>query len=201
MQRLIFSGIIWVCVLLLISGVYGEEKKDIAADKKANDSAVVEDEAATVRIEIPGTGVYGKMETIIFPNVEFEDADIFSVIRYLNRGSKRYDPAKEGVSVVAAITKDAAEKLPKITMHLSKIPMSEVVRYVCQCSGLKFKVDEGVVIIGTEVDEMMTGYFNVRGDLASDVTGVKNEAGKEKKKDPRITGSGTKTDFTNTFKN
>jgi len=188
-------------ILLLLSGVYGEEKKDAAAGKKANDSAVVEDEAAIVRIEIPGTGVYGKMETIIFPNVEFEDADIFSVIRYLNRSSKRYDPAKEGVSVVAAITKDAAEKLPKITMHLSKIPMSEVVRYVCQCSGLKFKVDEGVVIIGTDVDEMMTGYFNVRGDLASDITGVKSEAGKETKKDPRITGSGAKTDFTNTFKN
>ena len=191
------SGII---LILLLSGVYGGEKKDAAADKKANDSAVVEDEAATVRIEIPGTGVYGKMETIIFPNVEFEDADIFSVIRYLNRSSKRYDPAKEGVSVVAAITKDAAEKLPKITMHLSKIPMSEVVRYVCQCAGLKFKVDEGVVIIGTEVDEMMTGYFNVRGDIASDITGVKSE-NKEKKKDPRITGAGAKTDFTNTFKN
>jgi hypothetical protein len=202
MQRLNFSGIIWVCVLLLMSGVYAEEKKDAAADKKTDAAAAVEDEAAVVRIEIPGTGVFGKMETIIFPNIEFEDADIFSVVRYLNRSSKRYDPAKAGVSiVVAGITKEAAGKLPKITMHLSKIPMSEVVRYVCQCTGMKFKIDEGVVIIGTDIDEMQTGYFNVRGDLISDVTGIKSESGKEKKKEQSITVPGAKTDFTSTLKN
>ena len=123
----------WVCALFLTAGVCGVEKAESAAGessktaaaKKADDSTtVIEDKPTgkTVSENISGTGVYGKMETIIFPNIEFEDADIFSVIRYLNRGSKRYDPAKEGISIVAGFTKETASKLPKITMHFSKIP-------------------------------------------------------------------------------
>ena len=180
-------------MLPLFTDVCGAEKSNAAADK------TVEDEPAAVRINIPATGVYAKMEAIIFPSVEFEDADLFSVVRYLNRGSKRYDPSKAGVGIViAGITKEDAGRLPKITMHLSKIPMSEVLRYVCQSTGLKFKIDEGVIVIGTDVDEMATGYFNVRGDLVSDVTGIKEPA-KEKKKEQPVTG--TKTDFANPFKN
>jgi len=203
----------WICALFLAPGVYGVEKvepaagesaKAAAAVKKADDSAtVIEDKPTgkTVSDNISGAGVYGKMETIIFPNIEFEDADIFSVIRYLNRSSKRYDPAKEGVSIVAGFTKETASKLPKITMHLSKIPMSEVLRYVCQITELKFKIDEGVVIIGTDLDEMQTGSFNVRGDLISDIIGIKNEPGKEKKEVKSITAPGAKTDYSNPFKN
>ena len=193
-DRILYKTFIYFAMLPLFAGVCGAEKSNADADK------TVEDEPAAVRINIPATGVYAKMEAIIFPSVEFDDADLFSVVRYLNRSSKRYDPSKAGVGIViAGITKEEAGRLPKITMHLSKIPMSEILRYVCQSTGLKFKIDEGVVVIGVDVDEMVTGYFNVRGDLASDITGVKSED-KEKKNDPRITGSGAKADFTNTFK-
>jgi|GEM_PF-4117202 hypothetical protein len=199
-SRNFLSRIIWFCVLLLVPAVYGMEK-ETATDKKTDSPAVVEDDPAAVRINTPGADVYGRMESIIFPNVEFEDADLFSVVRYLNRAGKRYDPAKTGVGiVVAGLTKETAGKLPKITMHLSKIPMSEVMRYVCQCTGLKFKVDDGVVIIGTDIDEIQTGSFNIRGDLISDITGIKSDAG-AKKKEQSITAQGAKTDFNSTFKN
>ena len=120
-------------------------------------------------------GIYEKMENIIFPSVEFDDADIFSVIRYLNRSSKRYDPDKEGISIVSGFTKDTAAALPKITMSFAKIPMSEVLRYLTQGVGLKYKIDEGAIIIGSNVDEMQTEYFPIRGDLISDITGIKED--------------------------
>jgi len=146
---------------------------------------------------IPGAALHGKMENIIFPVIEFDDADIYSVIRYLSRNSKRYDPAGEGIGIVEGFSKETAAKLPKITMSLSKIPMSEVVRYICQATGLKFKFDAGVVIIGTDIDDMQTGYFNIRGDAVSDVIEIKSEAGMEKSKN--IAGKDAKTDFTGTF--
>ncbi|MFA6101193.1 MAG: hypothetical protein WCV67_00500 [Victivallaceae bacterium] len=120
-------------------------------------------------------GIYEKMENIIFPSVEFDDADIFSVIRYLNRSSKRYDPDKEGISIVSGFTKDTAAALPKITMSFAKIPMSEVLRYLTQGVGLKYKIDEGAIVIGSNVDEMQTEYFPIRGDLISDITGIKED--------------------------
>lgn len=144
-------------------------------------------------------GIYEKMENIIFPGVEFDDADIFSVIRYLHKNSKRYDPDQEGISIVSGFTKKQAEALPKITMSFAKIPMSEVLRYLCQGVGLKYKIDEGSIVIGANVDEMQTDYFSIRGDLISDIAGVNPAEGgaggaapAEKKALPKF---GEKTDM------
>ena len=176
-----------ICCSLLCIGcaVYAD------GEVKNSTESVAKDE------NIQGAALHGKMENIIFPVIEFDDADIYSVIRYLNRNSKRYDPAGEGIGIVAGFTKETAAKLPKITMSLSKMPMSEVVRYICQATGLKYKFEAGVVIIGTDIDDMQTGYFNIRGDAVSDVIGIKSEAAKEKPKG--ITGKDAKTDFTGTF--
>ena len=117
------------------------------------------------------SSTYAKLERIIFPNIEFDDADIFSVIRFLNRLSKRCDPDKVGVGVHAGFDKRTADELLKVTMSFSNIPMSEVLRYLCQNVGLKYKIEEGAVILGTSVDEMQTEYFPVRADLISSITG------------------------------
>ena len=118
------------------------------------------------------TSTYAKLERIIFPNIEFDDADIFSVIRFLNRLSKRCDPDKVGIPVVAGFDKKTADELLKVTMSFSNIPMSEVLRYLCQNVGLKYKIEEGAVILGTSVDEMQTEYFPVRADLIASITGT-----------------------------
>jgi len=123
------------------------------------------------------SSTYAKLERIIFPNIEFDDADIFSVIRFLNRLSKRCDPDKVGISVIAGFDKRTADELLKVTMSFSNIPMSEVLRYLCQNVGLKYKIEEGAVILGTSVDEMQTEYFPVRADLIASITG--SEGGEE----------------------
>ena len=126
------------------------------------------------------SSTYAKLERIIFPNIEFDDADIFSVIRFLNRLSKRCDPDKVGIPVVAGFDKKTADELLKVTMSFSNIPMSEVLRYLCQNVGLKYKIEEGAVILGTSVDEMQTEYFPVRADLIASITGT--EGGDEEGK-------------------
>ena len=122
------------------------------------------------------SSAYAKLERIVFPNIEFDDADIFSVIRFLNRLSKRCDPDKVGISVIAGFDKQTADELMKVTMSFSNIPMSEVLRYLCQNVGLKYKIEEGAVILGTSVDEMQTEYFAVRADLISSITGTEGGA-------------------------
>lgn len=162
-------------------------------------------ESATVKTNV-GNSVYDKMENIIFPSVEFDDADIYSVIRYLNKTSKRYDPDKEGINIVSGFTRETANMLPKITMSFAKIPMSEVLRYLCKGVGLKYKIDEGAIIIGTGIDEMQTEYFPIRGDLIGDITGIKVDettgalvSGTKDKEKDKFIEKGTSTSTTKEF--
>lgn len=113
--------------------------------------------------------VHAKLESTIFPNIEFDEADINSVIRYLDRGAKRYDSSNEGISIIAGFDSTVASTLPKVTMSFSKIPLSEVLRYLTKSVGLKYKIEDNAIIIGVGVDDMQTEYFQIRGDLISDI--------------------------------
>ncbi len=124
-----------------------------------------------IRKEPAGQGTLAKMERIVFPRIEFENMDVKSVLSYLNDRSKIYDPDKEGVNISYGFGNQTPDSFQRITMSLSHIPLSEVIRYVCQNTGLKYRVDPTGVFIGPNVDEMQIQYFQVRGDLISSITG------------------------------
>lgn len=113
---------------------------------------------------------HSKLESIIFQNVEFDDADIYSVIRYLDRNAKRNDPDQNNISIIPGFDNVVAAKLPKVTMSFSRIPLSEALRYLCKLVGLKFKMEQNTVIIG-QVDDMETRYFSISPELISNIRG------------------------------
>ena len=121
-----------------------------------------------------GTDLYEKMQNIIFPKVEFEDVNINSVIRQLNRMSKRYDPDKQGISIVSQLTASVANMTPPITMSFDNMPMSEVIRYLCQGSGLKYRIQDNAVMIGlsSAIDDMKVHLFKVRATMIARIPGV-----------------------------
>ena len=121
-----------------------------------------------------GTDLYLKMQNIIFPKVEFEDVNINSVIRQLNRMSKRYDPDKQGISIVSQLTASVANMTPPITMSFDNMPMSEVIRYLCQGSGLKYRIQDNAVMIGlsSAIDDMKVHLFKVRATMIARIPGV-----------------------------
>ena len=165
----------------LYTAGHARREADVAGMLAANGWAWIEPifptelEAATTRqVEVKtnvSDSIYSRMERIVFPSVEFDEADVLSVIRFLNNRSKVYDPDKEGINIVAGFDKAVADRLNKVTMSFSRIPMSEVLRYLCQDVGLKYKVDDGSIFIGPTVDEMQTQSFPVRGDLIVSITG------------------------------
>ena len=99
-----------------------------------------------------------KLENIIFPSVDFYEADIFSVIRYLNRSSKRYDRDMAGISIVAGFTKETADVLPKLTMIFTKIPMNELLRYICESGCLKYTTCKGTIIFTVDWGQLVKWY-------------------------------------------
>jgi general secretion pathway protein D len=118
--------------------------------------------------------LYERMRKIIFPVVEFENASIKSVIKYLSKMSKRYDPAKKGVNIVSGITNAAVEGGMMVDMSFSDMPMSEILRYISKYTGLKYKVENNVVVIGSgnDVDSMDRRSFKLRASMVADIAGI-----------------------------
>lgn len=123
-----------------------------------------------------GNNVYQKMGNIMLPSVEFYKEDIYSVIRYLNRSG--------GVNIVYSFSKETANTFPKITMNFSNIPMREVLRYLCQALGTKYRIDEeGTVSIGTNADELQTRTFQLPVSMFSEMTGIQFEGTQDENKE------------------
>ena len=131
----------------------------------------------SIQKQASNQGVYAKMERIVFPTIAFDDADIMAVIRFLNNRSKTFDPDKEGVNIATGMNSKTIEQLGRVTMNFTRIPMSEVLRYICQDTGLKYRIDGDNVFIGPEVDEMQVRNFQIRGDLISSITDGADAAG------------------------
>ena len=90
-----------------------------------------------------------KLRTIYIPVVKFEDADIFSVIRFLSHLSRRYDSRKTGVTIVADFDKNKAQGLPKVTLNLSgrSLTLMDVIDLLCEETGYNYYIQENAVII------------------------------------------------------
>ncbi|MCF6176161.1 MAG: hypothetical protein L3J71_10380 [Victivallaceae bacterium] len=120
------------------------------------------------------SSLYERMQKIIFPVVEFENASIKSVIKYLSKMSKRYDPNKEGVNIVSGLQNPDLEAGMMVDMSFSDMPMSEILRYISKYTGLKYKVENNVVVIGSggDVDPMDNRSFKLRAAMIADIAGV-----------------------------
>lgn len=148
------------------------------------------------------TSLQEKMQKIIFDNLEFDDASITSVIQHLNTLSKQADPQGGGVSIVSNLSSTESAEIPRITMSFDHIPMLEAIRYICQGTGLKFKVEEKAVIIGDKnIDPMDTMFFKVRAALISSIAGGGTDTAKAAEDRDKFTEKdGGAGDLADTFK-
>jgi tetratricopeptide (TPR) repeat protein len=92
-----------------------------------------------------------RMENIVFPEVDFKDADIFTVIRYLLQNSRRYDPDFEGVAIVSAFTKKQADGVPKITIKRTNISLANLLDDICRDAGMKYRIEQGMAVLSVAV--------------------------------------------------
>ena len=109
--------------------------------------------------------MFAKLDRIILPSLEFEESDINAVVALLNQRSRTYDAMQEGVTFSISMTDAERNMLNKVNLRFSNIPLSEALRYICQDLGLKYRVDNDGVTIGTSVDNMQTRVFPVRTEL------------------------------------
>ena len=136
--------------------------------------------------EMTGTRaeLYEKLQKTIVDKIEYESADIQSILENL--------ASQYGIIIVPpSKLEDRSRKIQYL--ELEKTPLLDVIRYICEVAGLKFKVEEKAVFVGVQNnEEMEIGFFEVRKSLvqrimfeagAGETSADKNEGSKDSLKD------------------
>ena len=143
------------------------------------------------------TVLYNKLQSIVIPYISFRDGSVESILDYLMTQSKLYDPSKTGVTIIKPDTLEKrSRKIPYFV--LEQIPLLDVIRYVCDIAGLKYKVDDAAVLVGLQNinDTMEYESFTVGPSLIqrivfeSDPEAAKALKEKDDKADETITDGG-----------
>lgn len=153
-----------------------EEYEAIAETQWLNNEAVLpnvsgEEELRVIEAQSDDMNkLKAKLNSMIIPKVDFEDASISSVMAYLSRESKIADE-KEGKGINIILRLSNTQQEPKtITMQLDDVPIGEIIRYVCLSTGLKFRIEEDAVVIGDDsIDQMKTQFFQIRSGLINSI--------------------------------
>lgn len=131
----------------------------------------------TVEAKSSKTALSDKLNSIIIKNINFTDVNIQTVVKYLAEESKRLDSAGTGINIALGINEEELANIPTVTMNLESVPLGEVIRYLCQSCGLKYRVDDQVLTIGTDaIDPMDTRFFKVRSALITRIAPVAGAA-------------------------
>lgn len=96
------------------------------------------------KIKLPRSPLWKKLNSIVIQKLDVEEAEPRAVFRLLQIRSKALDPEKKGVHFVLKGLKNHPQT---ITIQLEKVPLADVIKYVCMTAGLAYKVEDFAVII------------------------------------------------------
>ena len=86
-----------------------------------------------------------KLKSIVLPVVKFREANARDVIEFLQVESAKLAADKTEINFVWQLPANAPA-LP-ITLNLKNVPLTEVLNYVTQLAGLRYRVDAYAVVI------------------------------------------------------
>lgn len=120
----------------------------------------------TIKAKTGNSTLMNKLDDIIIKNINFSDVNIQTVVKYLADQSKRLDTLGNGINIALGMSEKELSEVPTVTMNLENLPLGEVIRYLCLNCGLKYRVNEHVLTIGTDaINPMDTRFFKVRAAL------------------------------------
>ena len=128
------------------------------------DESPIPDDSSTER-----ASVYRKLQDIIYPGADFEDENVTDVFSQIQRRSRELDPEGKGI----AFSYPAFKEDKFVTLKMGKLPIGELIRYVCMYAGLKYKITHhGVVIGDSDLDDMRDQTFTMSNTLYDNITGT-----------------------------
>jgi len=81
---------------------------------------------------------------VVLPRVELKDASFETTLDYLKQSAAKQ--GRNDISFVVQVPPEVAEA-KKVTLNLSNIPFTEVLRYVGELTGFKFSIDKYAIVV------------------------------------------------------
>jgi len=99
----------------------------------------------------PETQLRHRLQSIIIPQVDFNEADITDVVSYLKSASMLNDPSGrhgKGIAIIIDSKRLAAglEKAKPITFHAKNISLFDLIEAVTKIAGLEYSIGPSVII-------------------------------------------------------
>lgn len=123
----------------------------------------------------PASSVRYKLETLKIENIELKDTKLSDAIALIKALCKKADPEGKGVNISFISPKDDKGKTmdPVIDdISLTDVPLKDVLRYVCDASGMSYRTDKFSVMIfpkNMPGDKMETRTFKIRPDTIDSI--------------------------------
>lgn len=88
-----------------------------------------------------------KLREMIVPEVNFEDADIVNIAKYLSETSAKLSGDGQKVNIVIVQSAEDKKNRILVTLALSNVPLYDVLNYMAMLTGMTMRVDEYAVIL------------------------------------------------------
>ena len=140
-------------IILARAGLYGEAEavcKEILAQKPGQPKVKqllreIEELRQKREAADPSYALRNKLEKIIVPEVSVRQAAPADVIEYLNAEANKRSPDKTQINFVWLVP--AGIKLNPVTLNLRNVPLTDVLNFVTQLAGLRYRVEAHAVVI------------------------------------------------------
>ena len=137
-------------VLLARMGLYDEAEvrcQQILAQKPKESTVkqLLEEIQTKRRERNPSGSLRHKIDEMIVPEVNVRDAPVGDIIEFLREQSRTLSGDKIAVNLVWQAPEDS--RTAKVTLNLRKVPFADVLKYVTESAGLRYRVDAHAVVI------------------------------------------------------
>ena len=106
--------------------------------------------AANATTPSSAASLESKLQSIILPSLDLQQAKIELVVQLLNMRGVQLDPAKQGVSIMLKLKGKPADQIPTVSFHAKQISLLDSIKAVALSAGLSYRIDGNIVIIEPE---------------------------------------------------
>jgi len=140
---------------------------------RSNSSAAVRDGVVK---ESGDLQVYSKLNRIVYPEIKWDGKEVDEALKFLAKRSKEYDPDKEGV--VINYVAGSGDK-PVVTLNLTNMPLSEIIRYTCLLTGLEYRIEGNSILVSSDAASKIISHPQLRisGKIIADVLELEGGGG------------------------
>lgn len=137
-------------VLMAQMGLYDEAEKRCfqILQQKPDDGTVKQllDEIQRQKNQRNGAAsLKARLQETVIPELNVRDAAVVDVIDFLQAESQKRSKDKSPINFVWQVPENA--KTAKITLNLRKVPLADMLKYVTEGVGLRYRVDAHAVVI------------------------------------------------------